>query len=136
MPKQYFCAPKAGPDPEALRRAFQICGGLATVGKCDVINIAVPAKGNLQGLIEDLIGEKAARILARDNALSLGSLTLHLVTRRVPLSYQGPVLAAWTDMKQVKEIAQSYRATDLIYLPWQDDEAVEFRALFPYTQEI
>lgn len=130
MAKQYFYAPKAGPDPEALKRAFLKCGELALAGQHTVINIAVPAKGNLQGVMEKVLTEDGVRLLGRDNQLVLGEVTLHLVTKKLPLAYPGPVLAAWTSMDHVKSLAQAYQATDMVYLPWLDEELDEFKNLF------
>ncbi len=126
-----FYASKAGPDPEALKLAFQKCGELATAGQHPNITIAVPAKGNLRGVIDAVIGNKAVAILLRDNALSLGSITIHLATKLIPLRHRGPVLAAWTKIDHVTTIDQSGYATDIVYMPWLDEELASFKTLFP-----
>ena len=127
----YFYAPRSGPDPEALKLGFRKCGELAVAGKHQNTALAVPTKGNLQGLIGDLLGDKAASVLARDNALDLGGLTIRLVTKRVPLRHRGPVLGAWTTIDHVKELARSHYATAIVFLPWLDEELDEFKASFP-----
>lgn len=132
----YYHVPKAGPDPGALKRAFLKCGGLATAGGHKAINLAVPAKGNVQGLIEDLLGEEATRLLLRNNCLPLGVVTIQLVTKRLPLSCQGPVLAAWTDIDQLKDVARSPWVTDVVYVPWIEDELTEFKKLYPNAEAI
>jgi hypothetical protein len=131
-----YHAPQAGPDPEALKRAFLKCGELATAGGHKAINLAVPAKGNVQGLIEDFLGEEATRLLLRDSRLPLSVVTIRLVTKRLPLSYQGPVLAAWTDIDQLKGLARSHLATDMVYVPWIEDELTEFKNLYPNAEAI
>jgi hypothetical protein len=135
VPSDYH-APKAGPDPEALKRAFLKCGELATSGGHKVINLAVPAKGSVQGLIEDFLGEEATRLLLRDNRLSLGVVTSHLVTKRLPPSYLGSVLAAWTDIDQLKGLARSHLVTDVVYVPWVENELTEFKRLYPNAEAI
>ena len=127
----FFYASRPGPDPEVLKLGFRKCGELAVAGKHQNTALAVPAKGNLQGLVGDLLGDKAAIILARDNALDLGGLTIRLVTKRVPLRHRSPVLGAWTTIDHIKEIARSHYATAIVFLPWLDDELDEFRASFP-----
>jgi hypothetical protein len=127
----YFYATKPGPDAEALKLGFRKCGELAVAGKHQNTALAVPTKGNLQGLISDLIGDEAAGVLARDKALDLGGLTIRLVTKRVPLRHCGPVLGAWTTIDHVKELARSEYATAIVFLPWLDEELSEFRASFP-----
>lgn len=128
----HFHAAKAGPDPDALKLAFRKCGELATTGQHSSITIAVPAKGNLQGIMDDVLGEKAVAVLLRDNVLPLdATLTLHLATKQIPVRNRGPVLAAWTKIDHVTVIDQSGYATDIIYLPWLDDELAAFKTLFP-----
>lgn len=126
-----FYAAKTGPDPDALKLAFQKCGALATANQCTAITIAVPTKGNLQGIMDEVLGEKAVAILLRDNALRLGPITLYVATERVPPAHRGPVLAAWTNIKHITTIVQSHLTTDIVYLPWLDEELVEFRKRFP-----
>ena len=98
--------------------------------------LAVPQKTNLDGLISDLLSEKVVSVLERDNQLVLGTITLHLVTKRIPLRHAGPVLAAWTDIAQVKVLAGSFHTSGLIYLPWQEDELPAFRKLYPDAQPL
>ena len=127
----HFYATQAGPDPDALKRAFRKCGELAVAGQHSSITIAVPAKGNLQGIMDEVLGEKAVAILLRDNALPLDdTLTLHLATKQIPARHRGPVLAAWTKIDHVAAIDQSGYATDIVYLPWLDDELAAFQTLF------
>lgn len=135
-PKQYFHAAKSGPDPEGLKRAFKKSAELAVARGCPVINIALSTKNNLEGLMEDVLGEGPARLFGKNNELPLGSITLHLVTKRVPLSFEGPVLAAWVDFEHVQELSEHYRTKDLIYLPWLEEELVGFQRLFPNSEEI
>lgn len=131
----HFYNPTAG-DPNALRNAFHHCGQLAATGQHAHITLAVPAKGNLDGLISAFLGDQATRILQRDNKLDLNGITLHLATGRIPVRHRGPVLAAFATMKHVKTLSQSHYMTDLVYVPWQEDELPAFRKLFPEAQPI
>ncbi len=127
----YFHAAKAAPDPDALKLAFQKCGELATAGQHTNITIAVPAKGNLRGIIDTVLGDAAVDELLRNNTLPLGPITLHVATKQIPVRHLGPVLAAWTKLDHVTVIDQSGYATDIVYLPWLDDELAGFKTQFP-----
>lgn len=127
----YFYAAKAGPDPDALKLAFKKCGALATAGQHAHITIAVPAKGNLRGIIDTVLGDAAVTALLRDNTLPLGPITLHIATKQIPVRHLGPVLAAWTKLDHVTAIDQSGYATDIVYLPWLDEELAGFMTMFP-----
>jgi hypothetical protein len=131
-------APPASPKPPASipvtsRTSFDLAREVAAQQRRrqGVVTGRLPTKGNLQGLIGDLLGDKVVTALARDNALDLGGLTMRLVTRRVPLQHRGPVLGAWTTIDHFKEIARSRFATAIVFLPWLDEELDEFRGSFP-----
>lgn len=136
VPKQYFYSGKTGPDPDGLKRAFMKSGELAVARGCSAINLAVPKKGNLDGIMEEVLGEQACDLLQKNNELPLDSITIYLVTKRVPISFEGPVVAAWADMEQIKELNAHYRTKDLIYLAWLDEELAEFKRTFPVSEEI
>lgn len=120
-----------GPDHEALKAAFKKCGEIAQNNGYKHVGLATPTKGNLDGVISDLIGEEAVNILQRDNILDLKGLTIHLITKRVkPKGFLGPVLAVYTPIDQVKEIASSSYCKALVYVPWTDDEAPKFEKHF------
>ena len=132
----YFYNPDFGDAPTSLRNAFHHCSALAVAGGYKHITLAVPAKGNLEGMISDYIGEEATRALLRDHRLDLGLMTLHLATKRIPVAYRGPVLAAFATIDQIKDLANSHNVTDLLYIPWQENELPAFRQLFPHAQPI
>ncbi len=127
----YFYNPTFGDANAALRNAFHLCAQLAGSGQHAHITLAVPGKGNLDGMVSEFIGEQATRALQRDNKLDLGDLTLHLATQRIPVQHRGPVLAAFAAMKHVQTLAKSHYVTDIVYIPWQEDELPAFRKLFP-----
>ena len=124
-------------DPDSiLRNAFHHCSSLAIAGRHMHMTLAIPAKGNLDGLISKYIGEEATRILLRDNKINLGKVTLHLATNRIPVRFRGPVLAAFTTIDHIKTLSKMRNVSDLMYIPWQEDELPAFRKLFPEAQPI
>jgi hypothetical protein len=122
-----------GPDMEALKAGFKKCGELAQRHGYTQLGLATPTKGNLDGVISDLIGEEAVKILQRDNILDLKGITIHLITKRVSPSHKfsGPVLAVYTPIDQIKSLAKSHFCKGLIYVPWTQDEGPKFQKLFP-----
>lgn len=132
----YFYNLVFGDARASLRNAFWHCGQIAVLGQHAHITLAVPALGNLDGLISSFIGEPATRTLQRDKKLALGDLTLHLSTQRLPVRYRGPALAAFTPIAQVEGLARSPYVTDLAYIPWQEDELPAYLKLFPQAQPI
>lgn len=72
----------------------------------------------------------------RDSQINLGPITLHLATKRIPVSHRGPVLAAFATIDQIKALAKSDKVTNLLYIPWQENEVPAFRKLFPGSEPI
>ena len=127
----YFLSYSDVPDPHVFTRAFVKCGELAITGNHGDMSIAVPAKGSLQGTIEDVIGDGVYRALMRDNCAVFSDVRLHLVTKQIPVRHRGPVIAAWIKIPRLLALSQSRLATDIIYLPQLDDELLAFRSRFP-----
>ncbi len=126
----------AGPDENALRLAFKKCGELAEKGGYSQVALAIPTKGNLDGLISKVIGEDATSLLQRNNKLDLKGLTVHLITERItPRNFRGPVLAAYTTLGHLKELMKSRCATDIVFVPWAEEELTTY-LLFCKSQEI
>lgn len=121
----------SGPDIIALKAAFKKCGELVQKGKHSKVGLAVQTKGNLYGIISEVIGEDATAILQRKNKLNLKEITVHLITERIkPKSFQGPVLAAYTKIDLIKKIARAGYATDIVFVPWLDEELAVFLSLY------
>lgn len=127
----YYHARSVGPDVDALKAAFKKCGEIAKKNGFKEVGLAVPTTGNLDGVISDVIGVEATRLLLRDRKLVLKELTIHLITKRIkPKIFSGPVLAVYTPIEQTKELATSIYCKVLVYVPWTDDEAPKFEKAF------
>lgn len=120
-----------GPDENTLRAAFKKCRELAQKGKYSQVGLAVPAKGNLDGIISDVIGDNATNILQRENKLDLKGITVHLITERIkPKSFRGPVLAVYITNDLIKKMVRAGYATDIVFVPWLDEELAEYLSLY------
>jgi len=127
----YYHTRSVGPDVDALKAAFKKCGEIAKNNGFKEVGLAVPTTGNLDGVINDVIGEEATRLLLKDKKLVLKGLTIHLITKRIkPRRFSGPILAVYTPIEQTKEIAKSAYCKGLVYVPWTDDEAPKFEKTF------
>jgi hypothetical protein len=121
----------SGPDMIALKAAFKKCGELSQKGKHLQVGLAVPTKGNLYGIISDVIGEDATTILQRKNKLDLKGITIHLITDRIkPKSFRGPVLAAYTTIDLIKKMVRAGYATDIVFVPWLEEELAVYLSLY------
>jgi hypothetical protein len=132
----YYHSTSAGSDEDSLRVAFKKCGELAQKGGYSQVGLAVPTKGNLDGIISDVIGEDAAIILQRKNILDLKGMTIHIITEQVkPKSFKGPILAAFTGVDLIKKMVRAGYASDIIFVPWLDEELAEYLILYA-SQEL
>lgn len=132
MTKEFFYGSRPGPDGEALKSGFRKCIELAAASGHNDMTLAVATKGNLDGVISDVLGEHFTAAMERDNQVDVrGLLVVHLATERIALRNTGPVLAAWTNIEHAKSLAMSFHATALVYLPWLDEELEGFKQAYP-----
>ena len=123
MVKMLYFTNSFGPDPDAMRSAFKQCGKLLEPTTVKESAIVVPQKSNLDGIIQEILGESATKILIKDNILDLDGVIIRLFTKRnTPRAFNGPILAAYVDSKQLADLIKSCPRADVIYVPWTEDE--------------
>lgn len=115
-----------GPEADALRQALRLAIEHAASAGLAAITIAVPALGNTQGIFEDTLGEETTKVLRRDYRFERNGFTVHLATKRNPPSSLGPVVAAWTTSEQTHQLLTNPRVTELLYVPWSEDDVESF----------
>jgi len=119
MSAQRYWIDAQGPDAAALGRALAWLYG--QLGKGEIGLLAIPAKGNLDGTIESVIGATAKKQLlaGQDVALSSGG-HVRLVTERTASKapVKGCVLVAYGDKKLLDIIDGSPGVTQVLALPW------------------
>lgn len=95
----------------------------------------VPQKGNLEGVIREVLGDQATRQLEKHNKLELDGLTIHLFTERKPInfSFAGPALVIYATNKHLDQVVKCSRPTDLIFVPWADTEQTAFISKYQPT---
>jgi hypothetical protein len=93
--------------------------------------MAIPALGNLQGLIENVFGDAFTRVISRDYQVDLNGFLVHLATQRRTPSVAGPVVALFTPPKQTRQLLSDRRTTDLVYVPWTVEDVDQFQAIAP-----
>jgi hypothetical protein len=123
-----------GPDAEVLKQAMRLGAERAAAVGCGLMTMAVPALGNLQGMIENLFGDAFTRVLRRDYQVDLRGLVVHLATERRPPGYRGPIVALFTTPKQTRALLFDRHATDVIFVPWTEDDVAQFLNVVPDAQ--
>ncbi len=112
-----------GPDLDAMRSAFKQCGKLLEAATTKESAIVVPQKSNLDGIIQEILGESATKILSKDNFLDLNGVIIRLFTKRnMPRAFKGPILAAYIDLKQLSDLIKLNPSAVVIYVPWTEEE--------------
>jgi hypothetical protein len=92
--------------------------------------LAIPTKGNLDGVISDVISEKLAKALAEGKAIELpsGGKVL-LATERVPSPpgwNGGPVLVVHGDKNLLGKVDSLRSLTDVLAVAWSDKDVAEW----------
>jgi hypothetical protein len=124
-----------GPDKSVLLAAVRLSAQRAVEQQFRHFTMAVPALGNLQGLIEDVFGEPFTRVIGRDYQVDLNGFRVHLATKRRPPAVRGPVVAFFTPPEQTRALLTDRHTTDLVFVPWTDDDVTEFQKRAPHAQQ-
>lgn len=131
-PKTFMGA--LGPDKDVLLAALRLGAQRATDRQLQHLTMAIPALGNLQGMIEDVFGEPFTRAISRDYQVDLKGFLVHLATKRRPPSVAGPVVALFTPPDQTRTLLSDRRTTDLVFVPWTEDDVAQFQKSAPHAE--
>lgn len=117
-------------DEKAFKLAFARCLDWLQENGHAKMAIAVPTKGNLDGLISGVLGDQLVTQLQKKKVADLRGLQLYLITDRItPHGFSGPVLAAYTSPERAKYLSTWPSCKALVYVPWAEEEAADFEAL-------
>lgn len=128
----YLGAP--GPNRAVLIAAMRLGAERATERELRHLTMAIPALGNLQGLIENVFGDAFTRVISRDYQVDLNGFLVHLSTKRRSPLVAGPVVAFFTPPEQTRKLLADRRTTDLVYVPWTDEDVDQFQKTAPHAR--
>lgn len=132
MPNAFLGA--LGPDKSILLAAVRLGAQRAAERELQHLTMAIPALGNLQGMIEDVFGEPFTRAIGRDYQVDLKGFRVHLATKRRPPAVIGPVVALFTPPEQTRALLSDRHTTDLVFVPWTDDDVTQFQKRAPHAE--
>jgi hypothetical protein len=81
---------------------------------------------------EEAIGELATKNLAK-GLIKIEGCTLYLLTERIDPSafIQGPILAAAINTEFLNRVLKNRKATDVVFVPWLEEELEDFKRSNP-----
>ena len=63
----------------------------------------------------------------KNNFLDLDGATIRLFTKKnMPISFSGPMIAAYIDLQFLSRLVSACPDADIIYVPWTEEERDEF----------
>ena len=106
--------------------------GLSTIDRSP---LAVYCKDNLIGILSDFFGHLEMNKLKTDNHFEFQGVTIHLITEKIPSSLvKGPILACHTNLEFIHVLSKDDRATDIVYVPWMDEELSAYKTMYKSTE--
>lgn len=113
-----------GPKPDAVKRGLVWLLELGRKENRKAALLAVPVMDNLNGVIEDVLGERAVKALKQGSSLNLESVvSVSLLTERKDVfNHQGPVLVVYPNKKLLDKIDNMRGVTDALVIPWSFQE--------------
>ena len=121
----------------ALGAALVETAKLAASNGYDEAAIAVHTKTNLTGILSDVLGESGIKELG-DGKVNIKGIDFFLITEQIRATSfnEGPVLAAHISLEYLDEVMHDSRATDVIYVPWAQEEREEFASSNPNANKV
>ena len=107
-------------DPKIVKLGFEALFKLAKETNSTVVHLVCASKGNLDGLVEQVLGPSLVKALRRSGEASIsGTRILFHHERSIPISANGsPVLVCYPDEKLLQKTDAIRHVPALIVLPW------------------
>ena len=117
-----------GPDKEGFLKGLAKALKVAMQNGSNEVALAVHTKQNLDGIIQDALGEPAVKALSKSGKLMFEDVTIYLVTERIPSGFRkGVILACHSSEKYLSKLVKDYRASDVVYVPWVPEEFEKYK---------
>ena len=123
-----------GPNRKEVEKAITLATTLAQQNAFSEAAIAVPLKQGLIGnVVTYVIGSERAKSLMTSGYTNFKGCVFYLLTCHIdgPFFESGPVIAAFTPLPFLERLMEDPRATDIIYLPWMQEERIDFQRTNP-----
>jgi hypothetical protein len=120
-----------GSDDEALRLGFEWL--ITRAGDEDGAGGVLVSGVRQIGSLAHAIGAEGAAALEKTRQVSADGTTLEiLLYKKLPLDYEGPILALWVDDKQLLRI-EELRPSAILVIPWNRADIDTWKANFAPT---
>jgi hypothetical protein len=123
-----------GGDTELLMKGVAKVLSLAKDSKFRQGAVSAHTKNQVghSNIWEEVIGKLATKNLA-NGQVKIDGCTLYLLTERIdPLGFvQGPILAAAISTEFLNRVLRNRKATDVIFVPWLEEELEDFKRSNP-----
>lgn len=125
-----------GPSEDAFRAGLGKVIELAAAQRAEQIGLAVHQLSILQGVVRNVLGEAADQLRGGEHKASMDvngerEFELCVITARIqPRPFEGPVLAAFVSMDELRTLDGMDGCTDIVLAPQSAAEAAEFAAEF------
>ncbi len=114
-----------GPDPDAFKLSFKKCFDLAKEKSSKQVSIVVEEKSQfLEGTVfNEILGEDFVKAIV-NNPITIEGIDFEVLSEKTlyESSDDHPFLACNISFKLVSKLISWYAKSDLVYLPWQEDD--------------
>jgi len=123
---------------ETFIRGFKNAFDIASQNSNKAMLIRVGFLNELDGIMSDVLGTQLVKNLRKDKMCKLEGMTIYLEgdKTRSKKFKKGVVFCPWASRSKLNEIEQDYRATDIIYVPWNTDGLNDYLKANPDSIEL
>jgi hypothetical protein len=117
-----------GPHATDFRQALATAIITASNNGTNEVLIYVHGKTNLDGVVSEVIGERAVKALQKPGGtIASNGTTIYLETDRIRSTFRsGIIVATHLSTKSLNKVLSDRRATDIVYVPWVPQELQDY----------
>ncbi len=114
-----------GPDPDAFKKALSWAIS-QSASRQESVTLVLNIKSNLDGVVADVLGEKARKILEKGSCIHIRGVEVTAVTRKTMVRQRvsGVALVAYPSPETLDAVDTVLGFSDVLVIPWLREEVV------------
>jgi hypothetical protein len=116
-----------GPDNAGFARGFKKAIEEALSNETGEVLLKTHTLGNLEGVISSVLGDKFFKKFKKNRVLKFEGVSIFLETERINSPFtKGVIFAPFVSADLFSKCLSDYRATDTVYIPWEESESLDY----------
>lgn len=126
-----------GPSEAGFKVGFLKAISLAESNGTNQVLLLTHSLQNLNGVISSVLGKDDVKAFEKNRIAQSGSVTIYLETERINSIFsKGAIFAPFVSHTLLAKATGDYRATDVVYIPWAEEELQSYVKTNPISNQL